>query len=76
MEKIENFLMHVIEKDIASDGVQAQNETQVKEFWSWREGIPESSGGWGGVTNMMVSIPSQNYTVLVDDTRERMTRQD
>ncbi|KAA8564607.1 hypothetical protein EYC84_011520 [Monilinia fructicola] len=57
-EKLNNFLEHVMEKEIVSDGTLAENATQIKDLWGWREGIPECLGHWGG---------------LVDDVREKIT---
>ena len=57
---------------IVDDGVLAQDETQAKALWSWREGIPESLGYWGGVYKYDLSIPLPELYKLVDDTRERL----
>jgi FAD/FMN-containing dehydrogenase len=63
----------VLSHEIISDGVLAQDETQVKSLWSWREGIPECLGHWGGVYKYDVSIPLSELYQLVDDTRERLS---
>lgn len=73
-EKLEKFLEYVMEKEIVSDGVVAQDETQVKSLWGWREGIPESLGFWGGVYKYDVSIPIAELYDLVEDTREKITQ--
>lgn len=72
-EKLETFLEHVMGEGIVSDGVLAQDETQIQSLWSWREGIPECLGHWGGVYKYDVSIPLSQLYELVDDTRERLT---
>lgn len=72
-EKLENFLEHVMGQEIVSDGVLAQDQTQIQSLWSWREGIPECLGHWGGVYKYDVSIPLSELYQLVDDTRERLT---
>ncbi|KAL9004474.1 MAG: hypothetical protein Q9188_002704 [Gyalolechia gomerana] len=72
-EKLENFLEHVLGEEIVSDGVLAQDETQMQSLWSWREGIPECLGHWGGVYKYDVSIPLSQLYELVEDTRERLT---
>ena len=59
-EKLEKFLEHVMEKEIVSDGVVAQDATQVKSLWGWREGIPECLGHWGGATNTICQFLSQS----------------
>jgi FAD/FMN-containing dehydrogenase len=70
--KLEKFLEHVMENDIVSDGVVAQDATQVKSLWGWREGIPESLGHWGGVYKYDLSIPISELYSLVDETREKI----
>ena len=72
-EKLENFLEYVLREEIVSDGVLAQDETQLKTLWSWREGIPESLGHWGGVYKYDLSIPISELYQLVEDTRERLS---
>lgn len=72
-EKLEHFLEHVMGEEIVSDGVLAQDETQIQALWSWREGIAESLGHWGGVYKYDVSIPIQELYKLVEDTRERLS---
>ncbi|KAL6722136.1 D-lactate ferricytochrome c oxidoreductase [Lecanora helva] len=71
-EKLSNFLDHVMEKEIVVDGTLAENETQKQTLWSWREGIPECLGHWGGVYKYDLSIPLQELYKLVEDTRERL----
>lgn len=71
-EKLESFLTYVMGEDIVSDGVQAQDETQIQSLWSWREGIPECLGHWGGVYKYDLSIPLPQMYSLVEDTRQRL----
>lgn len=72
-EKLEKFLEYVMEKDIVSDGVVAQDATQVKSLWGWREGIPECLGHWGATYKYDVSIPISELYDLVEETREKIT---
>lgn len=72
-EKLEKFLEHVMGQEIVSDGVLAQDETQKQSLWSWREGIAECLGHWGGVYKYDLSIPLPELYKLVEDTRERLT---
>ena len=72
-EKLEAFVEHLMGEEIVSDGVLAQDESQKQSLWSWREGIPECIGHWGGVYKYDLSIPLQALYQLVDDTRERLT---
>lgn len=71
-DKLEVFVDRVMSEEIAEDGVLAQDMTQAKEFWAWREGIPESLGHWGGVYKYDVSIPLPRLYDLVEDTRARL----
>lgn len=71
-EKLEKFLEDVMTKEIISDGVVAQDETQLKALWGWREGIPECLGHWGGVYKYDVSIPLAEMYDLVVDIKARM----
>ncbi|KAH8674084.1 hypothetical protein BX600DRAFT_480183 [Xylariales sp. PMI_506] len=71
-EKLGNFLEDVMSKEIITDGVLAQDETQIRTLWAQREGVPECLGHWGGVYKYDVSIPLKDMYRLVDDTRERI----
>lgn len=71
-EKLANFLEDVMSKEIVTDGVLAQDETQIRSLWSQREGIPECLGHWGGVYKYDVSIPLEDMYKLVLDTREKI----
>jgi len=71
-EKLQAFLEDVMEKEIVSDGTLAQDETQIKALWAWREGIAEALGHVGGVYKYDVSIPLKEMYQLVDDTRARI----
>ena len=72
-EKLLAFLESAMSDGIISDeSVLAQDETQMKFLWSWREGIPECIGHWGGVYKYDVSIPLSDLYQLVEDTKERL----
>ncbi|RMZ87257.1 hypothetical protein DV736_g5517, partial [Chaetothyriales sp. CBS 134916] len=71
-EKLEQFLEHVLSEEIVSDGVLAENETQLKELWSWREGITEAIGHLGATYKYDVSIPISELYQLVEDCQTRM----
>ncbi|KAK7510424.1 uncharacterized protein IWZ02DRAFT_492426 [Phyllosticta citriasiana] len=73
-DKLSSFLEHVMGEEIVQDGVLAQDQTQVAELWSCREGITECLGHWGGVYKYDLSIPLNELYQLVDDTRERLTK--
>ncbi|KAK9364568.1 hypothetical protein V1509DRAFT_635942 [Lipomyces kononenkoae] len=71
-EKLQTYLEGLMESDVISDGVLAQDETQLKNLWTWREGIPESLGKSGGVYKYDVSIPLDELYQLVEDARVRI----
>ncbi|KIW29524.1 uncharacterized protein PV07_05337 [Cladophialophora immunda] len=71
-EKLEKFLEYVMSEEIVSDGVLAQDETQAKSLWAWREGITEAIGHFGGTYKYDLSIPIQELYQLVEDTRDRL----
>ncbi|KAI4714133.1 hypothetical protein J4E89_001583 [Alternaria sp. Ai002NY15] len=72
-EKLQAFLEHVMETEVVSDGVLAENQTQIQELWSWREGITECLGHDGGVYKYDLSIPIAELYDLVNETRDRLT---
>ncbi|KAH7396117.1 D-lactate dehydrogenase-like protein 2 [Pyrenochaeta sp. MPI-SDFR-AT-0127] len=71
-EKLQAFLEHVMESEIVSDGVLAQDQTQIQELWSWREGITECLGHDGGVYKYDLSIPIAELYDMVNETRDRL----
>ncbi|RKF75888.1 putative D-lactate dehydrogenase, mitochondrial [Golovinomyces cichoracearum] len=75
-DKLSKFLEFAIEKEMICDGVLAQDETQIKNLWSWRERIPESLGHWGGVYKYDLSIPINDLYALVNDVRKRVENAD
>ena len=72
-EKLQAFLEHVMGEEIVADGVLAQDQTQMNELWSCREGVPESLGHWGGVYKYDLSLPIGSMYDLVNDVRARLT---
>lgn len=72
-EKLEHFLESVMGAEIVSDGVLAQDETQVRSLWGWREGITEAIGHFGGTYKYDLSIPLPELYSLVEETRERLS---
>lgn len=71
-EKLETFLGNQMESGLVEDGIIAQDETQVKSLWSWREGIPEASTIGGGVYKYDVSLPLADLYGLVEAASERL----
>jgi len=74
-EKLTALLEDLMESGIIADGTLGESETQAKELWSWREGVPEVLGHWGGVYKYDVSIPFSELYVLVEDVRAKMKEQ-
>lgn len=72
LAKLEAFLEDVMGEEIVDDGVLAQDETQVKALWTWREGITECLGHLGGVYKYDLSIPLPELYKLVEDLRVRL----
>ncbi|KAI1107241.1 D-lactate dehydrogenase 2 mitochondrial precursor [Jackrogersella minutella] len=70
--KLERFLEDIMSKEIVTDGVVAQDETQFRALWSQREGITETLGHWGGVYKYDISIPLKTMYQLVEDVRKRL----
>ncbi|RSL65653.1 hypothetical protein CEP54_004140 [Fusarium duplospermum] len=71
--KLEAFLEDVMTREVIADGVVAQDETQLRNLWGWREGITECLGHWGGTYKYDISIPLTEMYSLVEDTKARMT---
>lgn len=72
MEKLETFLGNAMEEGLVEDGIIAQDETQLRNLWTWREGIPEASTAAGGVYKYDVSIPLADLYGLVEAASERL----
>lgn len=71
-EKLETFLGNMMEEGLVDDGIIAQDETQLKSLWTWREAISEASTIGGGVYKYDVSIPLADLYSLVEDTSARL----
>ncbi|KAK5164653.1 D-lactate ferricytochrome c oxidoreductase [Saxophila tyrrhenica] len=74
-EKLNTFLEHVMGEEIVSDGVVAENETQLQSLWACREGVSEASQHFGGVYKYDLSIPLQELYGIVAECRQRMEEQ-
>ena len=71
-EKLQGFLESILDAGVVADGTLAQDETQLRALWAWREGIPEALGHLGGTYKYDVSIPLADMYRLVEDTRARI----
>lgn len=70
--KLESFLESAMEEGLVLDGVVAQDETELKNLWQWREMVPESSQAAGGVYKYDVSLPLKDLYSLVDAANARL----
>ncbi|RXK40578.1 D-lactate dehydrogenase [Tremella mesenterica] len=70
--KMTALLEHLMGNEMVLDGVLAQDETQIKELWSLREGITESIGKLGKVYKYDLSVPVEKMYGLVEIMRERL----
>ena len=71
LQKLAALLEHLMESEIVSDGVLAQDETQVGSLWSLRESLPEAAGKLGKVYKYDLSMPVKDMYSLVEEARER-----
>ena len=72
--KLEAFLELAMEEGLVTDGVVAQDETELANLWQWREMIPESSQSNGGVYKYDVSLPLKSMYSLVEAVNDRLTQ--
>ncbi|CCK68737.1 D-lactate dehydrogenase KNAG_0B02950 [Huiozyma naganishii CBS 8797] len=70
--KLEKFLETAMESELVIDGTMAQDETELKNLWHWREMIPESAQCNGGVYKYDVSLPLKDLYSLVEATNARL----
>lgn len=61
-----------IDKGLITDGSIAQDQTQMKEMWKFRESIPESCSKQGAVYKYDISLPISNLYDIVPIMRERL----
>jgi D-lactate dehydrogenase (cytochrome) len=72
-EKISRLLEDLTEADLIVDGAVAQDQGQINDFWSLREGIPEACSKEGLVLKYDVTIPPSNLYGIVQDMRARLS---
>lgn len=72
--RIERFLEQLLADELADDGVLAQDESQIKNLWTWREGITEALSHWGGTYKYDMSLPLDDLYRLVDDCRTHLAQ--
>ncbi|SCU92549.1 LAMI_0E10990g1_1 [Lachancea mirantina] len=71
--KLEAFLEKTMESGLVLDGVVAQDETELRNLWQWREMIPESSQAGGGVYKYDVSLPLKDLYSLVEAANDKLS---
>lgn len=70
-QKLSALMEHLLESEIISDGVLAQDEAQVLSLWSLRETLPEAAGKLGKVYKYDLSMPVRDMYSLVEEARIR-----
>ena len=75
-EKLSDFLEHLLETEVVSDGALAQDAAQMKSMWSIREGIPEACSKAGAVYKYDISMPLSSLYQLVEDMKHRLREKD
>jgi FAD/FMN-containing dehydrogenase len=61
-EKLSGLLEGLLEAEVVSDGVLADNATQLASLWSLRESIPEAAGKLGKVYKVRWSVRARCRT--------------
>lgn len=70
-QKLTGLLEHLLESETVSDGVLADNETQLQSLWALREGVAEAAGKAGKVYKYDLSIPVKEMYDVIEAVRER-----
>lgn len=73
-EKLSGLLEELMETSQITDGVMAQDESQVGSLWALRESVPEAAGKYGSVYKYDLSMPIPKMNELVEDMRARFTQ--
>lgn len=77
-EKLERFLETIMEDDIVSNGMIAENESQSSALWKLRESLPEAvlKAGTGGTFKYDISLPLNAFDLCVHEARARIRHLD
>lgn len=70
--KLSGFLESLMDSELVVDGVVAQDESQIKDFWAIRECIPEACSREGAVYKYDLSIPLKVFYQLVEEMRAHL----
>lgn len=71
-EKLTTYLENMMVDGVAEDGVVAQDETQIRELWSLREGFTEALGKEPAVYKYDISMPVPKIYECVQDMRQHL----
>jgi len=73
-EKLSTLLEHLMKEGTIQDGVVAQDETQNRAFWKYREFIPEAVSKHGKAYKYDLSGPLPQLYQFVEKTRDHLTK--
>ncbi|CAG8468071.1 9692_t:CDS:10 [Ambispora leptoticha] len=71
-KKLEKFFEDMLETKVIQDGVLAQDITQIKDLWSFRENIPEAISKAGAMYKYDISMPVPVLYQMVEDMKNRL----
>ena len=71
-QKLSGLTEHLLESDLVTDGVLAQDTTQLQSLWAIRETIGESAGKAGSVYKYDVSVPVGKMYDVVEKVRRKL----
>ncbi|KAI8339913.1 hypothetical protein BC941DRAFT_493578 [Chlamydoabsidia padenii] len=71
-EKLTSYLENMMVDEVAQDGVVAQDETQIKNIWSVREGFTEALGKEAAVYKYDISMPVPKINECLEDMRQHL----
>jgi FAD/FMN-containing dehydrogenase len=71
-QKLSGLTEHLLESNLVTDGVLAQDTTQLQSLWAIRETIGESAGKAGSVYKYDVSVPVGKMYDVVEKVRRRL----
>ena len=72
IQKLSGLTEYLLENELVTDGVLAQDTTQLQSLWAVRETIGESAGKAGSVYKYDVSVPVGQMYDVVEKVRRRL----
>lgn len=73
---MDGYLGRLLEKNVAVDGVMAQDAKQVSSLWAWREKIPESISKSGTAMTYDVAMEVPLLYKMVEDAKKHFGEKD